>query len=49
MLLYVIKQSRSVTSTLFRGLTKCMDGATMADYLEMLRVINLVLDKETFV
>jgi hypothetical protein len=31
-----------------RELYKCIDVATMGTYLEMLRIINFVLDKENF-
>ena len=44
MLLYLVKHSRPDISNGVRELTKCMDGATLAAYREMLRVIKYVLD-----
>jgi hypothetical protein len=43
-LLYLIKHSRRDTSNVVRELSKCMDGAILASYNEMLRVIRFVVD-----
>ena len=42
------KYSRADISNIARELSKCMDGATMGSYLEMLRVVKFVLDTKTF-
>jgi hypothetical protein len=44
MLLYLTKFSRPDISNVMRELSKCMDGATIETYLELLRVIKFVLD-----
>jgi hypothetical protein len=44
MLLYLTKYSRPDISNNVRELSKCMDGATIGTYLELLRVIKFVLD-----
>ena len=48
MLLYLIKYSRPDISNVVRELSKCMDGATMGSYLELLRVVKFVLDTKNF-
>jgi hypothetical protein len=48
MLLYLIKHSRPDLANVVRELSKCMDGATLAAYKEMLRVIKFVLDTKSF-
>ena len=48
MLLYLTKYSRPDISNIVRELSKCMDGATMGSYLEMLRVVKFVIDTKTF-
>jgi hypothetical protein len=44
MLLYLIKYSRPDLANVVRELSKCMDGANLAAYKEMLRVVKFVLD-----
>jgi hypothetical protein len=44
MLLYLIKYSRPDLENVERELLKCMDGASLAAYKEMQRVIKFVLD-----
>jgi hypothetical protein len=44
MLLYLIKYSRPDLANVVRELSKCMDGASLAAYKEMQRVIKFVLD-----
>jgi hypothetical protein len=44
MLLYLTKYSRPDISNDVRELSKCMDGATIGTYLELLRVMKFVLD-----
>jgi len=48
MLLYLAKYSRPDISNVVRELSKCMDGATIGTYLELLRVIKFVLDTKNF-
>jgi hypothetical protein len=48
MLLYLIKHSRADISNVVRELSRCMDGATLAAYKEMLRVIRFVFDTQLF-
>jgi hypothetical protein len=48
MLLYLTKYSRPDISNVVRELSKCMDGATIGTYLELLRVIKFVLDTKNF-
>jgi len=48
MLLYLTKYSRPDLCNVVRELSKCMDGATMGTYLELLRVIKFVLDTKNF-
>jgi len=48
MLLYLTKYSRPDLCNVVRELSKCMDGASMGTYLELLRVIKFVLDTENF-
>jgi hypothetical protein len=48
MLLYLIKHSRPDITNVVRDLAKCMDGATLAAYKEMLRAISVVLDSHLF-
>ena len=48
MLLYLIKHSRPDIANVVRELSKWMDGATLASYKEMLRVIRFVLDAKLF-
>jgi hypothetical protein len=43
-LLYLIKYSRPDLANVVRELSKCMDGASLAAYKEMQRVIKFVLD-----
>jgi hypothetical protein len=40
MLLYLIKYSRLDLANVVRELSKCMDGANLAAYKEMLRVVK---------
>jgi hypothetical protein len=47
-LLYLIKYSRPDIANLVRKLDKCIDGATLAAYKEMLRVIRFLLDTKLF-
>ena len=44
MLLYLINYSRPDLANIVRELSKCMDGANLAAYKEMQRVIKFVLD-----
>jgi hypothetical protein len=44
MLLYLIKYLRPDLANVVRELSKCMDGARLAAYKEMQRVIKFVLD-----
>jgi hypothetical protein len=44
MFLYLIKYSRPDLTNLVRELSKCIDGANLAAYKEMLRVVKFVLD-----
>ena len=48
MLLYLTKYSRPDICNVVRELSKCVDGATIGTYLEMLRVIKFVIDTKTF-
>ena len=48
MLLYLIKYSRPDLANVVRELSKCMDGANLAAYKEMLRVIKFVLDTKDY-
>ena len=48
MLLYLTKYSRPDLCNVVRELSKCMDGASMGTYLELLRVIKFVLDTKNF-
>jgi len=48
MFLYLVKYSRPDIANAVRELTKCMDGATMAAYKEMLRLIKFVLSTKTW-
>ena len=48
MLLCLTKYSRPDISNVVRELSKCMDGATIGTYLELLRVIKFVLDTKNF-
>ena len=48
MLLYLTKYTRPDLCNVVRELSKCMDGATMGTYLEMLRVVKFVLDTRNF-
>jgi hypothetical protein len=48
MLLYSTKYSRTDICNVVRELCKCVDGATMGTYLEMLMVIKFVLDTKKF-
>jgi hypothetical protein len=47
MLLYLVKHSRPDISNAVRELSKSMDGANMAAYKELKRVIKFVLDTKT--
>ena len=47
MLLYLTKYSRPDISNVVRELSKCMDGATIGTYLELLRVIKFVFDQKS--
>jgi hypothetical protein len=44
MLLYLNKYSRPDFENVVRELSKCMDGANLAAYKEMLRVAKFILD-----
>jgi hypothetical protein len=44
MLLYIIKHSRSDLANVVRQLSTCMDGASIAAYKDMIRVIRFVSD-----
>jgi hypothetical protein len=44
MLLYLIKHSRPDLVNIVRELSKCMDGASIAAYKKMIRVIRFALD-----
>jgi hypothetical protein len=48
MLIYLIKHSRPNIATVVRELAKCMNGATLATYKEMFRVIRFVPDTQLF-
>jgi hypothetical protein len=48
MLLYLTKYSRSDICNVVRELSKCIDGATIDTYPEMLRVIKFVIDTKMF-
>jgi glutamine synthetase adenylyltransferase len=48
MLLYLIKYSRPDIANVVRELSKCMDGANLAAYKEMLRVIKFILDTKEY-
>ena len=48
MLLYLIKYSRPDLANVVRELSKCMDGASLAAYKEMQRVIKFVLDTKLY-
>jgi hypothetical protein len=48
MLHYLTKYSCPDLCNVVRGSSKCMDGASMETYLELLRVIKFVLDTKTF-
>jgi len=48
MLLYLTKYTRSDLCNVVRELSKCVDGATMRTYIEMLRAIKFVLDTKNF-
>lgn len=48
MLLYLTKYTRPDLCNVVRELSKCVDGATMGTYTEMLRVIKFVLDTKNF-
>ena len=48
MLLYLIKYSRPDLANVVRELSKCMDGASLAAYREMQRVIKFVLDTKLY-
>jgi hypothetical protein len=48
MLLYLENYSRSDICNVLIELCKCMDGATIRTYLELLRLIKFVLDTEKF-
>jgi hypothetical protein len=47
-LLYLIKYSRPDLANVIRELSKCMDGANLAAYKDMLRVLKFVLDKKDY-
>jgi hypothetical protein len=44
----LIKHSRPDIASLVRELAKCIDGATLEAYKEMLRIIRFVLDTQLF-
>jgi hypothetical protein len=48
MLIYLIKYSRPDLANVVRELSKCMDGANLATYKEMLRVVKFVLDTKDY-
>ena len=48
MLLYLTKYTRPDLCNVVRELSKCMDGATMVTYLEMMHVVKFVLDTRNF-
>jgi hypothetical protein len=48
MLLYLIKHSRPHFENEIREPAKCIDGATLVFYKEMLRVIRFLLDTMLF-
>jgi hypothetical protein len=48
MLLYLIKYLRPDIANVVRELSKCMDGANLAAYKEMLRVIKFALDTKEY-
>jgi hypothetical protein len=47
-LLYLIKYSRPDLENVVRELSKCMDGANLGAYKEMLRVVKFVLDAKDY-
>jgi hypothetical protein len=48
LLLFLIKHSRPDLANVVRELSKCMDGASIAAYKEMLRVVKFVLDTKLY-
>jgi hypothetical protein len=48
MLLYLMKYSRPDLANVVRELSKCMYGANLAAYKEMLRVVKFVLDTKDY-
>jgi hypothetical protein len=48
MLLYLIKYSRTDSANMVREFSKYMDGANLAAYKEMLRVVKFVLDTKDY-
>jgi hypothetical protein len=48
MLLYLIKYSRPDIANVVRELPRCMDGANLATFKEMLRVIKFVLNTKEY-
>jgi hypothetical protein len=44
----LIDYSRPDLTNVVRELSKCMDGANLAAYKEMLRVVNFVLDTKDY-
>jgi hypothetical protein len=46
--LYLIQYSRPDLANVVRELSKCMDGANLAAYKEMLRIIEFVLDTKDY-
>jgi hypothetical protein len=48
MLLNLIKYSRPDLGNVVREFSKCMDGANLAAYKEMLRVVKFVLDTKDY-
>jgi hypothetical protein len=48
MLLYLIKYSRTDLASVVKELSKCMDGANLAAYNEMLTVVKFVLDTKDY-
>jgi hypothetical protein len=48
MLLYFIRYSRHYLANVVRELSMCMDGANLAAYKEMLRVVKFVLDTRDY-
>jgi hypothetical protein len=47
-LLYLIQDSRPDLANVVRELSKCMDGANLGTYKEMLRVVKFVLDRKYY-